>query len=190
MANVSLIWYWNTFSVDEDMKSIMKSITEHIVSDGYRPHFLARSVYVIRLTGSFMINYPNEPSPVLYIGKGTFKNRLNSHRSWLQEFFNHLSGAKFEIRYCLPRVKNNLGVETEVEAYLHHRFVERYGMLPINNKQLGKITKTHTFTPAKALDKAISIGRGNKPHWAMVPLRSNAWNSLYSSNLQRHKPTK
>lgn len=186
MANVSLIWYWNTFSVRDDMRTIMKSITEHIVSDGYKFSYLARSVYVIRLSGSFLINYPNEPSPVLYIGKGNFKNRINAHRSWLQEFFTYLRGDKFEVRFCLPRVPNNLGVEKEVEAYLHHRFIRRYGMLPINNTQLAKITRQHTFTPARSLDKAISIGRGNKPHWAVVPLRSNAWHTRYHNNLQRH----
>mgnify|MGYP003377418736 CR=1 FL=1 len=189
MTSVSLIWYCNRFSINDDLKIIMQRITENIVSGGYKPDSLARSVYVIRLSGPFLINYPKKPSPVLYIGKGHLRNRLSSHRTWIQNFYNHLKEAQFEVRYCLPRVRNNLGIEKEVEAHLIHRFIGRYGMLPINNKVLSN-TKTnirHQFTPANSLEMAISIGSGNKPHWAVSPLRSNPWFAKYSKNLGKQK---
>lgn len=187
MASVSLIWYWNRFSINDDLKTVMQRITENIARGGYKPDALARSVYVIRLSGSFLINYPNEPSPVLYIGKGHFRNRLSSHRTWIRNFYDHLKEAKFEIRYCLPRVRNNLGIDKEVEAYLIHRFIARYGMLPINNKVLSNAKIFHQFTPANSLDKAISIGSGNKPHWAVSPLRSNPWFAKYMKNMEKQK---
>ena len=185
MAKVSLDWYWNRFSVDDDLKTIMQRTTENIARGCYKPESLARSVYVIRLAGPFLISYPKGPSPVIYIGKGQFRNRISAHRTWIRDFFDHLKHAQFEIRYCIPRVKNNLGIEKEVEAYLIHRFIERYGMLPINNKVLSNTNVYHQFIPANSLDKAISIGSGNKPHWEVCPLRSNPWFKKYSQNMAK-----
>lgn len=187
MAKVSLAWYSNRFSVDDDLKTIMQSVIAEIAEDRYKPESLARSVYVIRLAGPFLISYPNGPSPVIYIGKGQFRNRISAHRTWIRDFFDHLKHAHFEIKYCIPRVRNNLGIEKEVEAYLIHRFIERYGMLPINNKVLSNTNVHHQFTGVNALDRAISIGSGNKPHWEVCPLRSNPWFKKYSKNMAKQR---
>lgn len=70
MANVALNWNTHRFKVETTTREIMKELS-------YID--LEKSVYVIRLAGNFVIQYPRDISPVLYIGQGKFQNRINSH---------------------------------------------------------------------------------------------------------------
>jgi hypothetical protein len=134
---------------------------------------LERAVYVIRTCGKFAIDYPNKPSPTLYIGEGNFKQRLMQHKNWLKELRELVGDFPFEIALEIPRARNNAYLYKDMEADLLHEFKEIYGLAPFLNKQMEYHDGDHDYEPYEEFIRPLQIGRGKRIPWAISPLPSN-----------------
>lgn len=130
-----------------------------------------RAVYVIRICEPFAFDYDEAFSPVVYIGKGQFQQRITSHlKSWIWELAKRIPGLKIRIYYCEPRVRR-LGTICEgVEADLIDRFVMHYGRRPLRNRNTPTHPGVRTYTPSEL--HVLHPGKGRRYHWALRPLPS------------------
>ena len=148
---------------------------------GYRDQFsdeqMRRSVYIIRLTGSFVIGYPRGASPVLYIGRGDAPSRLAKHLAkWLHKAFQFGSDTRIEIRMLRPRRRNAANYFMNVEADLLDWFCERMGALPFfNSRREHQHAGLIDYGPSQERRRwqQIGTGSGKRPHWALTPMRTN-----------------
>jgi hypothetical protein len=167
--------------VDEEkfLKQLSKQLRQGIRDQGP----LTRCVYVIRMTGQFIVAYRNGNSPVLYVGRGGAGQRLASHlKNWLSEVHEFGREVGVEIRICMPRRKKRRDFFKNVEADLIARFAKKHGSLPFfNSKRETKFEKQVVYdVPArKLLDRSIGIGNGNRPRWAIKPTLANKNLALY-----------
>ena len=138
---------------------------------------LDRAVYVIRMTGDFVIAYENRNSPVLYIGRGNCSQRLAAHlKNWLHEVRGFGNNVDLEIRVASPRRKRREDYFKNVEADLLRDFAKEHGSLPFFNKRYERAFQnrcTHKPEARKEMRSAILIGRGNRPRWALKPTKAN-----------------
>lgn len=138
---------------------------------------LSRAVYVIRMTGDFVIAYEKRNSPVLYIGRGNCGQRLASHlKNWLHEVRGFGNGVGLEIRVASPRRQKRKDYFKNVEADLLRDFAKEHGSLPFFNKKYERSFQskcTHAPEDRNAMRSAILIGSGNKPQWALKPTKAN-----------------
>jgi hypothetical protein len=139
---------------------------------------LGRAVYVIRMTGDFLIAYEKGNSPVLYIGRGYLNQRLAAHiKNWRHEVRRFGSGVGGEIRVASPRRKKRQDFYKNVEADLLGQFANRYDSLPFFNrryeKKYGGRIHSYQREESKAMRGAIMIGKGYRPKWALKPTRAN-----------------
>ena len=138
---------------------------------------LARAVYVIRMTGAFLIAYKKRNSPVLYVGRGNCTQRLASHlKNWMSEVHGFGVNVGVEIRVACPRRQNRPDFYKNVEADLLARFARKHGSLPFFNRryEVQYAGKVHYSNESGTnLDRAIGIGSGQRPRWALTPTRAN-----------------
>jgi hypothetical protein len=133
---------------------------------------LNRSVYAIRLHSDFVIRYPKEISPLLYIGEGNFINRIADHRrNWLSALAEEQAHFAYSIWFCLPRVQNNVEAYKSVEAHLIKEFQSRFGTIPLYNRQLETEYYMYQYTPD--FYRVFLVGQGRRPKWAVMPCRSH-----------------
>lgn len=67
---------------------------------------MTRSVYVIRITGSFVIVYWATESRLLYVGRGDAPALIAKHiADWMQDVFSFGSDTNIEIQMLRPRRK-------------------------------------------------------------------------------------
>lgn len=133
----------------------------------------SKSVYVIRLCRPFAVYYPNEFSPVTYIGRGDLKKRLTAHmKSWLKDISKSLDGACFEVAVSRPKAKNNIDFYKDVEADLISFFEEDFGAIPINNARREKHPRAHTYSETE-IKRVFGLGKGKGFKWGIWPMNSN-----------------
>jgi len=146
---------------------------------------MTRSVYVIRMAGSFIIQYPKGPSPVVYVGRGDSVSRLATHlKNWASEIFVWGSDTEIEIRVLRPARKNRTEYFKNVEADLLDWFGSRFGTLPlINSRYETSWAGAVEYGPSQSarLWQMLGIGKGVRHKWALQPLRSN---KLYKKYLR------
>jgi hypothetical protein len=168
------------------LKELQRQLADGVASHGT----LTRCVYVIRMTGPFIIAYPKNNSPVLYVGSGQAGSRLASHlRNWLSEVHKFGRDVGIEIRICMPRRRKLLNFFKHVEADLIERFLKKYGSLPFFNSRrepnyAAKVEYNKTIN--MLLDRAIGIGNGNRPRWAIKPTPANKNLALYLKGTSPH----
>jgi hypothetical protein len=144
----------------------------------FRESDLKRAVYVVRMCGNFVIAYKYRNSPVLYIGRGNCGQRLAQHlNNWMHQVKNFGENASVEMKICFPRRQRRENFFMNVEADLLKLFRQEFGSLPFFNKRselkhAGKIKK-YSSQMKREMRRAIMIGSGNKPQWALKPTRSN-----------------
>jgi hypothetical protein len=132
-----------------------------------------RHVYIIRVTGPIIINYPTGPSPTLYVGEGASANRLlNGHIEWIADFMHNIRQAGIEIQTAVPRRRKCPDFYKCIEADLLERFQQSYGALPFFNKNrerkfLGRFM--YSEAAEARFRSALGIGRGRKPLWIIAP---------------------
>lgn len=176
MAYINLNWKWLHW---EYGYTWTKDLLPQILKSGLREHQLDRSVYVIRLNGPFVIQYPLGATSLLYIGEGNFKHRINSHtKGWLTELWEIIENHGLTIGLATPRVRNNLFAYKDVEAVLIHEFSNLYGTAPLNNKQYEYSKLEHKLN-MKEIREALTIGRGIRHKWAIVPMKANSFYHHY-----------
>jgi hypothetical protein len=95
-----------TLAEKEDQRLLVKRLTREI-RDATDVAALDRSVYVIRMAGSFVVQYPSGVSPVVYVGRGDSVSRLAKHlKSWAADIFLWGNDTEIEIRILRPARKN------------------------------------------------------------------------------------
>ena len=162
---------------------------EGIVDQGFDASELRRCVYVVRMAGPVVVAYPWRDSPVLYVGRGDAPKRLASHlKNWLHGAHRFGKDVGVELRICLPRRTARAGFFKNVEADLICWFQQKHGAIPFFNARLetkyaGEVT--YLGTQIKDLRRAIGVGSGNRPEWAIRPLRSNRDVGVYYSGHHR-----
>jgi hypothetical protein len=155
----------------------------NLLDRGFKPLALKRCVYVIRLNGDFCIDYPSGESPVVYIGEGAFGSRIVQHRSWMAELRDLVGEFAFQVRIAIPRVRRNPAAYKDTEAALLLRFKERYGSLPLWNKQLEYRRHPHYVYEQQSVDDAIGLGSGKRYKWALKPMKASPF---YADYLRTH----
>lgn len=164
----------------EDKPSLVSRLKREI-KDAADVAELKRSVYVIRMAGSFVIQYPEGSSPVIYIGRGDSIVRLADHlKNWAADVFLWGSDTEIEIRIVRPARKNRIEYFKNVEADLLRWFGKRYGSLPLINSRYepnweGAVE--YGSSQADKLRQMLGTGKGGRRKWAIQPLPSN---NLYS----------
>ncbi|BCH27295.1 hypothetical protein [Mesorhizobium sp. L-8-3] len=181
----SLVWLENIELKPEQglrteasiVKTLRKQLIAALQEQNYTPADLSRCVYVIRMKGDFVIAYPWQRSPVLYIGRGAAFGRLSSHlRRWLHEVEGFGKDVRIEIRVCRPRRRNFADMFKYVEADLISRFAERYGAIPFFNSRRETSYERYveyTDSDEALLTAALGIGNGKRPLWAIAPAPAN-----------------
>jgi hypothetical protein len=161
------------------LKALRKQLRDAILSQRtFSNRDMDRCVYVVRMTGSVVIAYPWGDSPVLYVGRGQAPKRLAMHlKNWLHDAHRFGSKVGVELRICVPRRTNRADFFKNVEADLIDWFEQKYGAIPFFNSRretsyAGQV-KNYLPTQKTALNRALGVGSGNRPEWAVRPLRSN-----------------
>ncbi|BCG46462.1 hypothetical protein GEOBRER4_n1258 [Citrifermentans bremense] len=171
MAQININWHWITYEIGSKWKKdVLPQLGKLEISESD----LSSSVYVIRVAGYFAIKYPKAISPVLYIGEGNFKTRIEQHRNWLGNMSEIMSEFPLEIAFCLPKCTgNNHCRHKDTEAAMLHAFKDKFGLAPLKNKQMEYARIDHEYLPRLAFNDAINIGRGVRCDWAIEPMPSN-----------------
>lgn len=169
-------------AIDDEVEGPVSRQLQRQMRAGYRDQGVSeeqmeRSVYIVRLTGSFVLQYPRCNSPVLYIGRGDAPSRLARHvPNWLVNVFYFGSDTEVEVRMLRPRRRGRADYYKNVEADLLKMFSKRTGSLPMFNKC--RETKfedciDYGSSQQRRLNQQIGVGSGKRPHWAITPTRAN-----------------
>ena len=178
MPNVSICWYWmEDFSVDDTAAQLREQAVEAMRKAGVKaPKRFAQAVYVIRTKKPFAIQYPERFSPTIYIGEGNLIPRLNIHRKWLKTLQEQGHQFQFEVAFCLPRLVGNKEAYKDYEAFLLSQFRDKFGALPLHNKQNESLDYSHEYSQTESV---IGPTKGLRYHWAIQPLRSNPFRKVF-----------
>ena len=165
------------------VKALRDQLLAALVEQDFGKADLDRCVYVIRMTGDFVISYPEGISPVLYIGRGDAFTRLSSHlKRWLNQVDGFGKDVGIEVRVCRPRRKGLADMFKFVEADLISDFQTKFGSIPFfNSRRETSYEKCvdYTDTDVKRLSAAIGVGSGKRPQWAIAPAPSNKNYALF-----------
>jgi hypothetical protein len=100
-------------------------------------------VYFVRLAPPFQIAYGNNDafhSPLVYIGKGSIRQRWGHHcKTWLRPLGHWLPGARYE----LWAFDNDRYDEIESDALLLFR--EKFDRLPLANRRREQALQIHEY---------------------------------------------
>ncbi len=153
-----------------------------LIAKGLTTTRLERSVYVIRLNGNFVIEYPRGDSPTVYVGEGSFASRIAQHKAWSRELEELVGKFAFELCVAAPRVTKQPDAYRDCEAAILLRFGHRFGSTPLWNKRFQKRRFSHHEYTNAAIDKAIGKRSGAKFEWALRPLKSSSFYESYHRN--------
>jgi hypothetical protein len=163
--------------------TLRKQLLAALRAQDYEPADLERCVYIVRMSGDFIVSYPWQNSPVLYIGRGSAFGRLAAHmKRWLHEVEGFGKDVRIQIRVCRPRRKNSADLFKYVEADLIARFADKFGTIPFfNSRREWKYEECadYTDTDERQLRAAIGIGSGKRPRWAIAPTPANRNYDVY-----------
>jgi hypothetical protein len=150
---------------------------------GFLARDLDRCVYVIRMVGEFTVAYPDDNSPVLYIGRGDASVRLGAHlRKWLAEVRKFGREVGIEVRICRPRRRSHAELFKYVEARLIAQFQEQNGSIPFFNSRRERSYEfgaRFTQTDERKFRAALGNGRRKPAQWAIAPTPSNPNYDVY-----------
>jgi hypothetical protein len=178
MVVVNINWFWiDQFSADMTASEI-RDAANTARGDARPLQRFPQSVYVIRTKPPFAIQYPNEKhfSPTLYIGEGNLVSRLSAHRKWLTELQEQGQKFTFEVAFCMPRLAGNKEAYKDYEAFLLSNFKQKFGSLPLHNKQNESTRFKHGYQQS---EKVIGPTSGVRYTWAIQPLRSNKFRDVF-----------
>lgn len=176
MANsiFKIEWHWIEFGPADTWSVVLAKLRNAGISE----KDLSRTVYAIRLSAKFGINYPKGVSPTLYVGEGHLKQRVDAHRKWLKEMEKIFGPLKLQLAVSTPRVRNNKIAYKEVEAALIQFFIKKYGSAPFKNSDIEYQKFDHVFEK-KSLSEALMPGSGTRYYWAVEPTKINKFYSVF-----------
>lgn len=91
------------------------------------------------LDGHLCVSYKKKLSRVLYIGKGTIRQRISDHlKLKLLDFYLQLPALTFRFYMKEARRPNSPNFFAQYEGHLLAEFVRIYGEMPLFNKNAGK----------------------------------------------------
>ena len=160
---------WTTFGLKhtDTQSEVTRKLNRKNIDLLEVPH----SVYVIRLANKFIIEYSNEKlSPVIYIGQGKLRDRLNTHRGWLAKLQALLPQAEIEVKVCFPRESDGKPLHKEYEAHLLLQFKSQFGQLPLRNRKQQLNDGGKNFS-VEGRQQALGHGIGKKYTWSIKPLK-------------------
>lgn len=158
-------------------------ITRKLEKNGVDLLDIPNSVYVIRLASVFLIKYSkNGLSPVLYIGEGRLRARLNAHRKWLHKLQQLLPQAAFEVKFCFPRNSQKLPLNEEYESHLLQRFRKQYGQLPLRNRKQQLNDGGIDFSKT-GRQQVLGPGTGKQYAWEIKPLPAKVAFTKYADQI-------
>ncbi len=171
MATINAEWHWFDLNVDDTWT---RNILPKLKGTGIALKDLSHAVYIIKIDGLFAIQYGKGVSPVVYIGEGNFKQRISSHRKWLENITELVDDTTFKVGICVPRKKRGDFVNEDFEAILLHEFKKIFGSAPMKNRQMEYPSLGHDVTSYRTTVVApLRIGRGVRYYWAIKPLKAN-----------------
>ena len=173
MTAVKISWNWVEFHSSETKGKVEARVRGKVTRKS-----LVQAVYVIRLKSPFAIAYPKKYSPVLYIGEGDLLARLDKHREWTGKLCSLGFDFPLEVAFCFPRVQNNPHAYKTFEAHLLEVFSRRYESLPLKNAINEKKAYDHEYEGV-ATSEVLGPGKGTKAMWAIRPLPSNPFLSVF-----------
>lgn len=173
-TKVAITWYWIEF----DPSETKGKFSRRLVAEGAKAALFSKAVYVIRLQSPFSISYPNRHTPTIYIGEGNILDRLNSHRTWATRMQDLGYPFPLEVACCFPRVQKNVSAYKVFEAHLLNVFYDRYGSLPLKNSINEHMAYAHEYDRV-ATKGVLGPGSGTKHNWAIRPLPSNPFQSVF-----------
>src|SRR4051812_13308260 len=131
MPTINVSWEWCSFKPPSVWPMVKKAATE---TTHLNLSTIERCVYVVRIAHTYCVEYRKRASPTLYIGRGSFKQRVTSHLIWINELANLLRDLEIQIWFFSPRVKRNAHAYKTVEADLIEEFVREMGSVPWFNR--------------------------------------------------------
>lgn len=157
-------------------------IVRRIISESFPPTltYTDQCLYVVRLRGSVAVAYGEKFSPVLYIGEGNAKDRLQGHAKWLARLLLSVPNLEVELHVAEVKRQNNKDLCEFVEADMIRWFREEYGYLPWFNQQRERSKEEqyeYESDVERELRNRLGVGSGNKFLWAIRPTHNNeeAW---------------
>jgi hypothetical protein len=172
---------------EEHTRLVMRKIISTEWPDVRRPD---RCVYVIRLGGEVAIDYPDDFSPVIYIGEGSAYDRVLGHADWLAPLVVSVPQLSIEVNVATITRSNNTTLYQHVEADLLAWFHKDYGALPWFNQQFEKGKEgvyEYEDEARKALRRHIGVGAGKSYKWAIKPTRNNDQFERYQKGQSRRQ---
>lgn len=165
------------------LKILRSQVRSEFASQNIKLIELKRSVYIIRMTGQFIVSYVKGNSPVLYVGRGIVGQRIAAHlKNWLSDVHTLGGSVGVEIRVCVPRKQNRDDFFKNVESDLIANFNKKHDSLPFFNKRKeNKHARKVVYNSSTKLllNRAIGIGSGKRPLWAIKPTPANKNLSAY-----------
>ncbi len=134
-----------------------------------------QGLYIISFADDLCIQYPDDYSQVIYLGRGAIRTRIKKHlKTWILNFSESLQDIRFQFWMSEVRTKGGRRAFVEAESDFLEYFYEKNGSYPILNKISGSShEKSHTYskgsyTPFRK-PKELSSG------WALSPMPDNDW---------------
>lgn len=141
-----------------------------------------RCVYVIRIAHTYCIEYRWRASPALYIGRGSFKQRITAHLDWINELGNMLRDLEIQVWFFTPRMKRTADAYKTVEADLIEEFVREMGSVPWFNTNRPNRVRDYIYEPRNKFRQAVLQGNGSHYPWAIKPNGNDDMRALYDKN--------
>lgn len=139
--------------------------------------YYEQCLYVVKLRGEVAVAYGTEFSPVIYIGEGNAKARLNGHAQWIARLLLSVPNLRIAVHVAELKRRNNTNLCEFVEADLIYWFYQKYKFLPWFNRQRERSKEgkyPYSSAAEKSLRDSIAVGSGSSFLWAIRPTHNNS----------------
>jgi hypothetical protein len=171
----SEMWHW----IDGKIRNQIMNYLSECWEENSEKEFseVSQGIYIITLSDNLSIDYNNEPSQVIYVGRGQIKNRLKAHLAlWIRDLSDSLQDISFDVWMTEVRVKGNANAFKEVESDLLNDFYEKFGCFPLQNKKFGDShNKIHDYVDDWNKPLKNPSRHSVKNGWSIKPLGNNPW---------------
>lgn len=176
MPTIKVEWEWCSFKPPCVWQTVKKSAlqTTHL-----NLPTIQRCVYVVRIARTYCIEYRDRASPTLYIGRGTFRQRITAHLAWINELAGLLRDLEIQVWFFTPRVQRTANAYKTVEADLIEEFVREMGSVPWFNRNRPRPVYDYDYEPKLKFRHAVLQGRGSRFPWSIRPNGNDDMKGLF-----------